>query len=415
MARRDDESNIPKGRFFKKDDPILRNVNVVDYDLMDVCEIEVAMADNSFATIYHQDTQVKEDLAAQVENDAGIHGDLSTEDTARAVLGPSNFTEDWVRQQEKATRSYFDSDDDGSDDDFDDEDGQEPQPTGDAAAPAKEDEFKPLVAEQGEMNTAAQPAPDGIAAVNQDAGQSQIADHEEQISQIKDSFHAVSHNQQYDVEPLVAAPDGEAAGQEPPASEEADAPAPAQAEAHAPAPAQAEAMDAAPMPTVSEDELDQLRNEAKADGFDEGLKEAQQAMAELTDRLGQSIAEVEGLKEQLLDNSRQNFKAIAKTMVGAILQKQIELHPEALDRIISRAIQETIKSDAFAVKVNSATHAALKDVSTFADKLVVDDEVAEGHFKVESELSVIDGHLGQIIGNLLDEADLDLFSEDEAS
>lgn len=399
MARHDDESSIPKGRFFKKDDPILRNVEILDYDLMDVCEINVATADNSYANVYHQELQVKEAFAEQVEGDASIHGDLTNEDTARAVLGPSNFTRDWVKQREKASRSYFEGEEESPGDDYVPSTMAGAGTGADAAHPSAE-EFKPLVAEThdeektpplADANPGQDQAPEGVAAANQDAGQSQLTEKEEQLSQIKDSFHAVSHNQQYDVEPLVAAPEPE-----PPA-------------------APAEIEPTAPEPAIGEDELAQLRNEAKADGFDEGLKEAQQAMSELTGQLNHSIAEVEGLKEQMLDNSRQNFKAIAKTMVGAILQKHINLNPEALDRIISRAIKETIKSDSFAVKVHSATHAALQDVSTFADKLVVDDEVSEGHFKVESELSVIDGDLGQIISNLLEEADLNLFGEDEVA
>lgn len=411
MARRDDDSSIPKGRFFKKDDPVLRNVEIVKYDLMDVCEIEVAVADNNFANVYHKDMQFEEDLDSQVENDAGIHGDLTNEETVRSVLGPDNFTEDWARQREKATRTYIDLEDDGADEDEDENAPTAPAGTAGTAS-SEADAFKPLVTETAEPVQATEvaddsPPPTGIAAVNQDAGQSQLGDNEEQISQIKDSFHAVSHNQQYDVEPLVAAPDTAGEGDAALGTE--------QEPSNATEPSPVPELSTEPPPAVSADELDQLRNEAKADGFDEGLKEAQQAMATLTDQLGKSIAEVEGLKEQLLDNSRQNFKAIAKTMVSAILQKQIALDPGALDRIISRAIKETIKSDTFTVKVSSATHESLKEVSEFADKLVVDDSVSEGHFKVESDLSVIDGDLGQIIGNLLDEADLNLFADDEAS
>lgn len=413
MARRDDESPIPKGRFFKKDDPVLKNVEVTEYSLLDVCEIEVALADNSFANIYHRNLREQEELESKVEENAGIHGDLSADEAVRHVLGPGNFTEEWVRQKEKATRNYFESEDDNFEEAIEEREADglastetqadqaaDQSPTPAPGQPEGSEGFQPMVPEAG------------IAAANQDAGQSQMAENEDQLGHIKESFHAVSHNQQYDVEPLVAAAElshetaasqGSAANQGSAESANLTSPeAPASA-----APAEGE--------LPSQEELDQLRNEAKADGFDEGLREAQQAMGELTQQLGQSIAEVEGLKEQLLDNSRQNFKAIAKTMVGAILQKHIQLHPEALDRIISRAIQETIKADSFSVKVNQETFASLKEVSEFADKLVVDDGVADGHFKVESELSVVDGNLDQIIGSLLDDADLDLFATDEAS
>lgn len=435
MAKPRSDDTFVKGRFFKKDDPVLRNVEITEYSLMEVCEIDIALADNSFANIYHKGIQVPADLDKSVRGDKVIQKDFNSESAVRDVLGPENYTEDWEKQKEAAQRNYYEPEDDEATAEelsllsssqstsiFGDE-HQDDDPHEDATDQTEAaDGFKTLVdhvkdqpREHDPSKPQSQPQQDPVAEQNQNAGQSQLAEDQPQIDKIADSFHAVSHNQLYDVEPLVASADS-LTNPSPQQQEASSSPSPVSQEpaldidgikSAAFEEGVAYGRQLAEEQAQAETQEGQAQNEAEQ-------SEAEQQLVELAQYMSQTIAEVVGLKEQLLDNSRQNFKAIAKTMVGAILQKQIALNPESLDRIISRAIQEAIKTDQFAVKVHSTTYDALKDVSELADKLVVDDAITEGHFKVESDLSVIDGNLDHIVSTLLDEADLDLFA-DEAS
>ena len=65
------------------------------------------------------------------------------------------------------------------------------------------------------------------------------------------------------------------------------------------------------------------------------------------------------------------------------------------------------------MKVHPNTLEKLKklEIQELGQKLIADDQIAEGDFKIEAKMSVVDINIGRIINDMLEQADLDLFHD----
>lgn len=178
-----------------------------------------------------------------------------------------------------------------------------------------------------------------------------------------------------------------------------------------------------PQPSISEEELNQIIEEAKKKGYEQGFKvgeqkatiQAKQQINELSSKLYDTMAELEGFKVNVLKSSQENFIVIIQAMLEALLRKEFKVNPESFASVIEKAISEAIPNDDFKILINSQTFNESKDLFTeeLKSKLVPSDKIPVDDFRIESSLTVVDGNITEIVKDLLQEADLDLFDMHE--
>ena len=105
-------------------------------------------------------------------------------------------------------------------------------------------------------------------------------------------------------------------------------------------------------------------------------------------------------------------------MMEGILGREFKMNPESFAKVIQRAIAEAIDNDDFSIRVNpdqqKQIHAFME--GPLSEKMVPDETIHEGNFRIESDHKVIDGNASKLIGDLLNQADIQLFKDDsEAS
>ena len=119
----------------------------------------------------------------------------------------------------------------------------------------------------------------------------------------------------------------------------------------------------------------------------------------------------------MLTNSQENFQNICETLIESILEQQFSIQPETFKKVLERAVSEATKNDSYNIHINPQLYDKLKDNidRNIAEKIVQDDTLALGDFKIDSATGVVDGTLKTIISDLLGKADIKLTIEQSAA
>jgi flagellar assembly protein FliH len=163
--------------------------------------------------------------------------------------------------------------------------------------------------------------------------------------------------------------------------------------------------------------------EAKSKGFEEGYKQGEEK-AELQTReratkvfskVGELVSEFGSLKGTILENVQQNFYELSQAIAETLLKRELKMKPKAFAEVVRRAIDEAVEPDSFKIHVNPEMFDEVKalNIESISSSLVKDPDVELGDFRIESDLSVVDGNIRKIIGDLLNQADLDLFDDSD--
>jgi flagellar assembly protein FliH len=153
--------------------------------------------------------------------------------------------------------------------------------------------------------------------------------------------------------------------------------------------------------------LEQLKEEARLQGYNEGLAQAKEAI-ELQQKALAEMAQNLLKPMQLLDNAL--IKDVVKTIVWvstACIGIELSLHPEKL-----QALLELIKEELPSIKGNKTLHMHPLDVEWICREipeeafpglrtlLVGDTELNRGDFVLNSDYNAIDGTLSTRLGQL---------------
>ena len=174
---------------------------------------------------------------------------------------------------------------------------------------------------------------------------------------------------------------------------------------------------------ISEIDLEAIKQEAKSKGYEDGYKQGEakaslsaQAETEAAlDKVGDLVGEFEQLKFNILENVQENFHEITQAVCEAVLDHTVTLDPQKFANIIQNAISQTVESDNFKIRVNSKKLEQFKsvDLGSLDGKFIADDDLKEDEFKVDSDLTSVSSSIKEIILDLLEKADLDLFESDQ--
>lgn len=401
------------GRFIGKTDPLRSVVAISDFELKEIAETSAMIPDNLAGTIFHRSLHSASDEEMGVLGAGTVLQDFSGEGK-RPVLEPLDFTEDWKRQRQRLSSKRRDAEDD---EDFDlygeaygvalgqdaaaktaEDDQEEAEATREGTENRKDENFFKIQRE----------SVDEAAKVLQTIHESEGVDEEEGESP--------PSSPEMSLEEETAEAELPPAQVQPRTEEKAFVPMRVNLGSDTPSTAE---MDAVRSYQTQLIDREKIIEEAKAEGYQEGFRlgeekaalQARRQIQELASTLAPLIAELDGLKKNILVNAQENFQTLCQALMEAVMRREFEVNPGAFAALVERAIQDTVPDDSFRVHV----HPELLESASrhFPDKirarLAPDKNLPKGDFRVESQLTVVDGNVTQVIRDLLDQADLALF------
>jgi flagellar biosynthesis/type III secretory pathway protein FliH len=445
------------GRFIKKGSKVLGKVALTEFSFQEICAAPVVSHDNQSRSIIHSKFHEPVHLEKNVQAPEKFDADLQNENQRRPLLRPLDFTRDWERDKKlRKSRHARLGDEDEIDYEMDqdeDEDGDGFQAgvvpavaaSGDAKSAASAAAGEPKQAPKTNINADANAKP-GDPAGNPNQQEGPRYDSMDIVGKaIKNLMH---HDEAGTPEQPLSAGNVKAGVAKAPAPQApvaaaatpvAQSTAP-QADAFIPATTQGTAgQQATHDPEAEAAKLYQQRlaeqklieeraaaaiEEAKAKGYRDGFVlgeekaelQARQKSAAVFGKVGELIHEFAGLKTEILNNVQENFYELCQAMAEALLKREFSIKPETFATVLRRAVSDAVEPGEFKIRVHPEMFdriSALGDAA-LTKTLVKDAEVAVGDFKIESDLSVVDGQVGKLIKDLLEQADLNIFDVDDA-
>ncbi len=383
-------TNHQNGRFIKHNDPIRKHLQVNEFNLLDVCDIPLAFPDNPLANVFHHKLHSEQELQTSVHMMPDI--DQVFEKERPPVIRPIDFTEDWKRMRRRqASRENRDDDDDLEID------------LQTLMSSYKE---KPKNVPNVANTEAAQPS------FSKPPTDSVIVAEEPPIHEGLDE--AESH---FDEAPPIPQRQTERAQQTQSQSPSFERESPLEDDKFVPYFPENDVLRAPAV--VPEEELEAIREAAREAGFqegyeqgiDQGAREHEGKLQKIVEELDKVMMEMQGLQKTIMHKSQENFQAICQSLMEALLDKEFQLHPESFQKIVERAISDALPDDDYKVVLHPSV---IKDLmkspsSTLAQKIKADDKLETYQFRIESKQGVLDARVKDIIQNLLEQADLQLF------
>ena len=397
------------GRFIKKQDPILDHVDVLEYSLTEIAITPTSIPDNWNNTIIHTRLHPPEQLEASIK-ETPIRNEVFENDVSRRpIIAPKDFTKDWERLKQRSSRRMIKLDDD-EELELEMEYLREKERLENSEIPEDRENSKDHQQSQpeSEAEDTVDRTDDENRALNDMAKNLPSAeDTPEYPLTIKNpNTHEIDQNDEEAQLDHAEIPQAETEDLQTPESVQDSG------EAQSVLSPQGETP---PTDLISEDEKERLVSEAFERGRADALNSVREEFESAANAFNKLFGEVEGMKESLLLNAHDNFRKITETMMESILGQQFNLNPDAFSNILQRAVAEAVKGDSYKIHLNPQLYDKLKDnlAEDIANKLISDDEIPIGDFKIDSQMGVVDGSLKTIVSDLLDKADIKLSIDDE--
>lgn len=419
-----------QGKFLKKGSKILKAVHMTDFYFAQIQTEGNLEFDNADRSIIHAKFHDPAHLAREVKEPKSMTDRLSDPSHPQlAVIQPQDFTQDWHNQRINSKRRAMGFDDD-DDYDFPTVTGKRDGDLKGGAAPAKP---QPVAQPVQSPNVAPKEHKEAIAAHPADLKSilapeggpgidaNEMVKKARIVSIVEDPYH--DQHQDQTQEPLsVADAKTQAANQKtqdefipletgsPMASED-------QAIATYKLRAELEKQQAAL--------LEEMRSEAKADGYKDGFRTGEEkgvvagqaAAGEIFQRVSELLIEFEGLKKNVLENIQKNFFELSQALAESLLEREFSIRPESFSKVLEKVIAETVTDNEFKIRLHPETWQKVIDlkIPSLEGHLIKDPAIVKGEFKVESNLTVVDGNIKKIVSQMLQNVDMNLFEETKAA
>lgn len=168
-------------------------------------------------------------------------------------------------------------------------------------------------------------------------------------------------------------------------------------------------------------EFDSRLQEGFQKGLDLGKEEVERVSTGFKNtlaKLDNVISDLETTRKRVLEKSHDHFLEIAKALSETLIRREFKLDPAALTEMIQDIIANKVQSDKFQILVGKETFDSIKEADDIPmklkERLLVDSNMAEGDFRVNSELATIDGNLSEQINTMIDGVDIDIFTDEKA-
>ena len=420
-----------QGRFIKKSSTLMKNVTVQDFALEEISDSFMLLADNAGGNIIHMSSHSVSAHENGVKGAEEFEQDLATQDMKRPVLRPLDFTEEWRRQKKSRNRRTYSEDDDISESVVEVFNTQtnEFEPADkpiDYQDRALADSAKAAAMKKSgyETNSKETHHPEHAEVDDLEKPVQAFRIQKQNLTEAKDIIQKASLDSETNTTRLekvsgASTPDESVATP----SEKVSEFVPLSAAAKPEHDLEAEAIGKYRMNLKDrmQQEQDQEKSlaESKAKGYEDGFREGETKAAlqmlennkNLVEQLSSIVDRFETMKKDILQNAQENFQMVCQTLIESLLRREFSVNPDAFAAIIDRAVDETIANDHFKIRLNPKNFQALENIAPdrLKRKLITDESVKEGDFRIETNLSVVDGNVGQLIKDLLEQADIQLF------
>lgn len=381
------------GRFIRKRDPILDHVQVLDYNLLEIAVTPTSIPDNASNTIIHTRLHSPESIQASIKESPLQKEVFENEVSRRAIIAPKDFTKDWERLKRRTSRRMI-----KLDDDEELELEMEYLREKESLERSKDEfEYSSENIQAAEAKTEETPNLEDLDRAAEEVAESLSEEDGDERSMLTISSpppNTDSPTQELNIRNTIDEPDHEPSNEMPQSAPETIE-----------NPPQIEGEQEYP-PEINQDQIDEAFERGRVDALN-SVKEEFEAAANAINGI---FSDLDGLKASLLSNSQENFRNICESLIESILGEQFTIKPEAFSSIIERAVEEATKDDNFQIHINPQLYDKLKETleENVAKRLIPDDSIGLGDFKLDSKSGVVDGSLKTIISDLLNKADVKL-------
>lgn len=423
-----DGAHKRKGKFLKKDSPLMEKVKIQRFNFAEIRKSKVLYPDNPSYNIFYKKFQQGDNVEKTVSLSARIFEDLQGAGMKAPVIFPRDFTADWIEEKKKLKRRSAHKNID--DDEFEMAIEEEERKAREEETLVNEyresvtkkqqkprNETKPVDTQQtapqednstGDQSTADEHEPNAEEKLKSlQSSFSEAASMEDMGKAIRDFSH-----QGGETHPLKTIKEGDET--EPKADEFVPTPITAEDQ-----PQEAEMMDDQSMD--DEQARHEVFEQAHQKGYEQGLRKgkeeailaAQQETQSMIDSLNKSLASLGDLNRKILEKAQDNFAEISSALSEALIGKAINLDPSLFKKIIDKAIADGIGEQEYRIKVSPKLLTDLKNlgIADIDERWHEDPSVEDGQFVVESDEMKISNNLKDIIDSMLSRLDLNLFEE----
>lgn len=392
-----------KGRFIKKDHPSQKNLHIENFNLLEVSEKPITRADNSSSNIIHKRYHEEKELKTAIAPFTNLNRKFILENF-RPVIKPLNFTNDWQKridyfQKHKSNLDEIEEIDpvfqkitenyNTEKNVTEDQSDQSDAPNSDEQDPIQGEEEIIQEPDQ-ELNPDQQPltahSPLTISQTNE-SSLDQGENHQHyQVSQ--------SHSSNEEFVPMQEAKHFNTSN--PSGVKEV---------------------------VASQEKLEEEYESAKKLGYQDGYKDGeekafiqgQSEIENLSSKLKDAITEMERLKSNILVSTQENFVVLCKSLTEALINYELNINEKGFQSLIKRAIEEAVPNDSFEIFVSKNAYSVLENSADkeFLNKVKISDSLEGFNFKIDSNLTVVDGNIRDMIEDLLEQANVDLFDNGE--
>lgn len=111
------------------------------------------------------------------------------------------------------------------------------------------------------------------------------------------------------------------------------------------------APEVAPEPQV---DIEALCQQARAEGRQAGLDEAEVQLGTLTQSLAAACTEISSLRKKMLERSREDMLRLVLAIAERVVLAELSSHKEVINRTVQQAIQAAVSAEEFHIKINPA-------------------------------------------------------------
>jgi flagellar biosynthesis/type III secretory pathway protein FliH len=406
-------SDGPKrqGKFIKGKNRIAKTLRVTEFSFEAISNGQIAYPDNQSGNIYlnrAQDPGTMETVFKKPEKFEDEFGDHHAKN-----LKPLNFTEDWLREKSRSKRrgiGSFDEDDD--DDDDNDSESQVKE-----ASEFRQNRMDSMQASPFVMPdfSAEQQEPAPVVASRREVAAPQL----EQVADLEDVRQKSGSIAGADIAHISSMK---------PTAQHLEDSEPTDIHLHDPSPVQrsnkssAHHINQIELPVISPEERAEAFEEGKKIGYLDGYRQgeikgnvkAQEDAQAMFGKLSGVLDEIEGLKRQIFENVQDIFIDVCEAVTEAIVRKEFKVNPHSFGEMIRQVVTESVPNDSFEIKLDPQMFALIEKagMSDISARIRCDSSLTEpGDFRIESNLTAVDGNLRRMVKEMIDRAGIELFED----
>ncbi len=377
---------MKRGRFLKNGSKLMKVIKLQKYSFEEISEQKLLYPDNPQGNIIHSRLHTRDDIDRGLIDPSSFKKDL--ERPKASIHFPTDFTQDWEEAKRRSTLPKGASQID---------DQEEYEKYLESLEENKIEYWQN--AEKTPPKTRREiPALDSLEEKTESTLQENIDDEkpkEEAVSKnpieiVKDTFSKLKPETHTDEDET-----------EPPAEERAKTP-------HEEQNNTAQKKEA-----EKQDNTEHIREQAREQGYKEGLDEA----LKLSQTLNDALKALQNIKKDVLSNIQDNFYEIVKALSHTIFEREVASSPYTFAKIIQKTVASLSNTDKFTVHLSPKDFQKISDLNLDAlnKNIVSDEKISDGKFQIETNLGIVDAGIHNIIDQLLDQTNLNLFEKEKDS